>query len=294
MLRSVLLAFGFIAIAGAVPVRADSHAVTIRFAGAVNGEPLGCGRTYSGVGASKSDISPIDFRLYAHDIRLVDERGNEHRVELEQGTKWQIERLVLLDFEDASGGCTNGTPETNFEARGSVEAAGPWAGVRFVLGVPFNRNHTDPTRMPPPLNLTAMAWAWNAGRKFARLDFSSSGLERGYALHLGSTGCTPNETKVTVPTSCSAPNRAAVELPGFDPETDTVVADLGWLLRDSDLDANAPETASGCMSSPLDPDCAPVFANLGLDFPGTAAGTQRFFRVVRGASMSRGAGLSAE
>ncbi|MCB9383946.1 MAG: metallo-mystery pair system four-Cys motif protein [Bryobacterales bacterium] len=293
-MRCLLLAGTLAALPVAHTLSAQTHPVTIRFGGAVNGEPLHCGTQYAGVGASDSQITPIDFRFYVHDIRLVDARGDEHRVDLEQNAKWQIERIVLLDFEDASGSCSNGTPETNFEARGTVDSPGPWHGVRFYLGVPFNRNHTDPTRMPAPLNLTALAWPWNAGRKFARLDFSSSGLERGFAVHLGSTGCTPNDTKVTAPTSCASPNRPEVELLGFDPASDTVIADLGWLLKGSNLDENAPDTASGCMSSPMDPDCAPLFANLGLAFKDQPARGQRFFRLVRGSAPIVPSGASAE
>lgn len=284
MLRATILSAmlaGLAATQFGVPLRAGQHPAAVRFAAAVNGEPLECGRSYQDVGLAKSEISPIDFRFYVHDIRLVDQRGAEHSLDLEQGTDWQIERIVLLDFEDGTGPCSNGTPETNFEARGTVDAPGPWYGVRFTLGVPFNRNHTDSTRMPSPLNLTALSWVWNAGRKFARFDFSSTTLKRDFALHLGSTGCTPNDTTVTVPTSCASPNRTVVELPGFDPESDVVVADLGWLLKDSRLDENAPETSNGCMSSELDSDCGPLFANLGLPFGEVQPGPQRFFRIGR-------------
>ena len=145
------------------------------------------------------------------------------------------------------------------------------------MGVPFAKNHTDLTKMPSPLNLTALAWVWNAGRKFARLDFSSTGVPRGYAIHLGSTGCTPNETKATVPTSCTAPNRMEIQLPGFDPSTDAVVADLGALLQDSNVDEGG-KMMSGCMSGPSTPACGPLFLNLGLPFPGQSVRPQTFFR----------------
>ena len=38
------------------------------------------------------------------------------------------------------------------------------------------------------------------------------------------------------------------------------------------------KTSGGCMSDPDDPDCAPIFANLGLPFGDKSAGKQTFFR----------------
>ncbi|MEJ1937510.1 MbnP family protein, partial [Nostoc sp. NIES-2111] len=121
------------------------------------------------------------------------------------------------------------------------------------------------------------SWVWNAGRKFARLDFSSTGAPRGYAIHLGSTGCTPSENKNAAPTSCSAPNLATVDLRNFQPGKDVVLADLGALLADSNVDA-AGKMMSGCMSGPQTPACAPLFLHLGLAFPGQTPKPQDFFR----------------
>ncbi|HTX39166.1 MAG TPA: hypothetical protein VME43_29280 [Bryobacteraceae bacterium] len=49
-------------------------------------------------------------------------------------------------------------------------------------------------------------------RKFARLDFSSTGMPRGYAIHLGSTGCAPEQGKTAPPAQCGAPNSPEIEL----------------------------------------------------------------------------------
>ena len=81
-----------------------------------------------------------------------------------------MDDTALLDFENATGGCVNGTPDVNDRVTGTAPA-GHYTGLRFTLGVPFNKNHTDLTTQPSPLNLTALAWVWNAGRKFARLRF---------------------------------------------------------------------------------------------------------------------------
>lgn len=260
----------------ASPASAAEH-LTIHFRGAVNGEPFACGGSYADVGAGASVVTVQDFRFYVHDVRLVDAAGAEHLLELDQQTKWQIERTALIDLEDKTGDCANGTAETNFEVRGTIDAVGPWQSLRFTLGVPFNRNHTDLARMPSPLNLTAMAWTWNAGRRFARLDVKSGA--DGFAVHLGSTGCIPSTTPTVIPTSCSSPNRVAVDLPGFDLAKNAVVADLGRLLASTHIDRNAPETPGGCRSEPEDADCAGVFANLGLPFGEVPAREQQFFAI---------------
>ncbi len=267
----------FVLIGAVAPAAAAFAAepMTIQFRGAVNGVPFECGRSYAAVGANKSSITAEDFRFYVHDIRLVDAAGVEHLLALDQQTKWQIERTALIDLENKTGDCANGTAETNLEVRGTVDSTGPWKGLRFALGVPFNRNHTDLARMPAPLNLTAMAWTWNAGRRFARLDVKSGG--DGFAIHLGSTGCKPNTTPTVIPTSCASPNRTTVDLPGFDPAKNAVVADLGSLLTSTRIDQNAPDTPGGCRSEPEDPDCTGIFANFGLPFGDVPAGPQKFF-----------------
>jgi uncharacterized repeat protein (TIGR04052 family) len=267
-----------IAIAAAATALAQSQQpVAIQFKAVVGTDDLVCGKQYAGIGATKSTITPRDFRFYVYNVRLVDAAGKEVAVDLKQDDKWQLDNVALLDFENATGSCSNGTPETNSSVVGTVPAGGSYSSLRFTLGVPFEKNHTDLTKMPPPLNLTALAWVWNAGRKFARLDFSSTGAPRGYAIHLGSTGCTPNETKTTVPTKCSEPNRVEVELAGFDVSRDAVVADLAALLQGSNVD-QAGKMMSGCMSGPGSEACGPLFTHFGLPFPNQETKAQTFFR----------------
>jgi len=269
---------------------AAERAVTVHFAAHVGDQPFQCGRQYPGVGVTKSTISGRDFRFYVFNVRLMDAAGKETALELEQDGKWQLDDLALLDFEDATGSCANGTPDVNRTIRGKAPE-GAYTGLRFTLGVPFNKNHLDPLTQPPPLNLTALMWVWNAGHKFARLDFSSTGLPRGFSIHLGSTGCTPSETRNTIPTSCEAANRVEVSLPTFDVDHDEVIADLAALLQDTDVDKpenRAPEgtesgmrMGAGCMSSPTTADCAGLFANFGLPFGDRPATEQKFFRAAK-------------
>jgi uncharacterized repeat protein (TIGR04052 family) len=223
-----------------------AETVTIRFRG------LSCGEKLGNVGVTKSTITVKDARFYVHNVRLLDSEGREVPVDLAQDGRRQFDDVALVDLCAPHGELSGVVP------------AGVWSGLRFTLGVPAMKNHTDLTALPSPLNLTAMAWTWNAGRRFARIEFASVGRPRGFAIHLGSTGC--------VPGSCVFPNRAEVEITGFDPARDDVVADLAELLSGSNVDAD-----SGCESDPETPACGPLFARLGLPFKGVPAVPQSFF-----------------
>ena len=286
-MRSVLFCSTLFLAVASVAFGADKP-VTIRFQAQVGEEAFACGRQYEGIGVTKSKISGRDFRFYVSNVRLLDSMGKETPVELDQDGKWQLDDLALLDFEDGTAHCSNGTPEMNRQITGKVPE-GSYTGLRFTLGVPFNNNHADPLTQPSPLNLTALFWVWNAGHKFARIEFASTGAPRGFFVHLGSTGCTPNDTKVTIPSSCKSPNRVEVNFPSFDPSHDTVIADLLALLQNTNVDAtqNRVEAntegptpvGAGCMSGPDDADCAGLFLNFGLPFGGRPATEQKFFRV---------------
>ena len=252
------------------PVEAGDQAVTLNFKGTVGDRDFACGQSYTGIGTSGSELTLHDFRLYIHGVRLVTASGQEVPVALDQASPFQFEDVVLLDFEDATGPCANGTAEINTEVTGTVPA-GQYAGVRFTLGVPFELNHGDATLAPSPLNLTTMFWSWAAGYKFMRVDGVSTGLQDGLRYHLGSTGCEMNGEGAV--TSCANPNRAEIALDGFDVATGTVAVDMGALLATSDIDTNTMETPPGCMSAPDDPECAAIFSALGI-----GGGDQTFFR----------------
>lgn len=77
--------------------------------------------------------------------------------------------LALLDFEDKTGTCANGTEEVNTELRGTAPA-GTYTGAKFSVGVPDSENFKDPATAPSPLNLSELFWSWASGYKFARID----------------------------------------------------------------------------------------------------------------------------
>ena len=267
--------------------------VAVRFQAMVGSEKFACGHSYSGIGTTASTLSPRDFRFYVHNAALVDDAGKSAPLQLDQDGKWQLDDVVLLDFEDATGGCVNGTPDTNDRVTGTIPE-GHYTGLRFTLGVPFNKNYTDLTTQPSPLNLTALAWVWNAGRKFARLDFSSTGMPRGYAVHLGSTGCTPNQIRRPLRRRRAARRigstlnwRALTHRP-------TLWSPI-WRFcsRTRRSSTNQEKTPAGCMSGPDDSDCAPAIRqSAGLPFAGKPAGKQLFFRkgALPGGKSTSGAG----
>jgi uncharacterized repeat protein (TIGR04052 family) len=249
--------------------------ITLTFQGQVGNQAFACGTIYTGVGTGSSQFIPSDFRFYVSNVKLVTAAGDTVAVDLDQDGVWQYQNVALLDFEDGTGPCANGNPALNKTVTGSAPA-GVYTSVQFDLGIPFALDHADASTAPAPLNFTDLFWSWQAGYKFMRVDTADDK----FRIHLGSTGC-DGTSPSHPPTTCSHPNLATVTLPGFNVEHSVIVADLGALLSDSNLDMNQPNTPPGCMSDPDDEDCAPVFHNFGLTFPGgQPINTQKFFRLV--------------
>jgi uncharacterized repeat protein (TIGR04052 family) len=271
-----------------LPSTPTSQAVDLKFAAQINGQPFACGQRYEGVGTTRSTITPSDFRMYVSDVKLVRKDGSTVPVQLTQDGIWQQQSVALLDFENGTGPCRNGTEAINTSVRGQVPA-GVYTGVELTVGVPFAQNHQDPTVAPAPLNSTAMFWNWQGGYKFIKFDTASSGIHADkpagttpagpvtrYSVHLGSTVCA-SESRTQAPSACQNPNRVTVRLDGFDLRTHTVVADMGAVLAQANVDTNAQGTSPGCMSFPKDGDCPPVMHALGLSYDGVAPkGPQRF------------------
>lgn len=294
-LASLLLTTGL-----ALSAAAQETPVTLTFVAQVGGEPFRCGGAYADIGTTKSTITPSDFRFYVSDVALIRADGTEQPVALTQDQKWQYQTVALLDFEDKTGPCSNGTADTNAKVIGSAPA-GTYTGVAFTLGVPFALNHADATLAASPLNLSTLFWNWLGGYKFLRIDMDTSGgaqagKDRGFVIHLGSTACqpagahgggmpmgtagghgTPSGAAMQPAQSCANPNRARVVLPGFDPAKQVILADLKALLSETNVDVNQPESALGCMSAPTDGDCPGIFRALGLPVGGSVA-PQRFFK----------------
>jgi uncharacterized repeat protein (TIGR04052 family) len=250
--------------------------VTLTFEAVVGAAPFGCSAAQGDLGVSGSTLTFSDFRMYVSEVALLGPDGEVTPVALVPEAPWQSDRVALLDFEDATGACSNGTPET----RTSVTAEDPGhavTGVRLTLGVPADLNHGDASTAASPLDLTGLFWSWNAGYKFLRLD-ATVDESRPFNFHLGSVGCTRGADAAV---TCARPNRAVLTLPGFDPATSVIRLDVAALLAGVDLATDA-GGAPGCMASPDDPECGPLFSALGLDLasPDATPGPQVFATVA--------------
>lgn len=286
--------FAAVAASLSTPALAEMQ-VSIPFAAEIGGKSFSCAETYSGLGSTAADMNAVDFRLFVSNAALIKADGSLQPITLEQDGQWQLEGLALLDFEDATGGCTNGTPGMNTALRGTVPD-GEYKGLAFTIGVPFAQNHVDPTLAPAPLNNTAMFWNWQGGYKFVRIDMVPAAMKTGmmkdtaaqhqegasqggqggatgWFLHLGSTMCDA-ASKTEAPKACKNENRIDIRFADFDPAKNMVVIDPAAVVAEADLTVNAPETSPGCMSFPKDPDCMTVMAKLGLPYMDVPAGTQ--------------------
>lgn len=269
--------------------------VTIVFDARVAGEPFECGRDYAGLGADKATGTPQDLRFFVHDVRLVAEDGAEHPVDIEDDGDYQGGGVALLDFEDGSGGCINGSNAIHTTVTGTVRAAprhgggsvNHFNGLRFRIGIPEDINHADLTTQPSPINDTTMSWSWNAGHIF----FAAWGVFGGDApyaagVHVGSTGCEGDAVAGEV-VACTNANRPEVVLEGFDLDANTVVVDWGALWSglplaapSADCEEHDGETSCACHSFGPEALCTDLFAPLGLDWrSGAGASGQSVFRV---------------
>jgi len=216
-------------------------------------------------------LSMTDLRFYVHNLRLEDVSGEVHRVQLEPGD-WQQEDLALLDLEDGSGNCINGTGVTNAIVRGTVSGE-KFRALEFTLGVPFEQNHADPLLAASPLGDADMHWHWRGGYKFLRAGIRSD--TDSFWLHLGSTGCKGTIQNIT---GCNAPNRVTVRLEDYTPG-DAIAVDLAALVGSGTL---ADAMPTDCSSGPAEKHCSAAFAALGLAHAtGEQAGSQRLFSLQR-------------
>jgi len=244
--------------------------VTINFAAKVGELPISC-KLMENITVGQANTQPefTDARLYISELALLSEEGEVINVELTQDGAWQYLNVALLDFETGDGTCGNGTAETNFSVKGTVPE-GSYTGLKFTLGVPTELNNfgIDGDDSVSPLDVTGMNWSWQNGHKHLRMDI------KGWNIHLGTTGCELiDANEETVNCANARPNRPQYQFSHFNTETNTVVFDYQALVANSDVSVNAPDTATGCMSSGADSDCQGVFSALGLDIKaGTCIG----------------------
>ena len=233
---------------------------SIPFAATWQGIPIDCAST---------SPSLSDLRFYVSGVQLIDSTGDARDVRLATEMPWQNDAVALIDLEDGTGTCMNGTPGLASELI-AVAPPDEYRGLRFTVGVPFRLNHLNPLTAGPPLDDPDMHWHWRSGYKFLRAGIKTE--SDGFWIHTGSAGC---EGTVGNITSCRFPHRVEVVLPDFLPGQSGVNIDLAELLSGTDLGDGL---ASDCSSGPPETACVAPFAALGIDFhTGKQNGSQRVF-----------------
>lgn len=171
--------------------------------------------------------------------------------------------------------------------------------MAFDVGVPQDvmretiANNT-PEGAPSPLN--EMYWSWASGYRHFVMNFTVSGpggAGEGY-LHVGSRSCGPEDgLALEDRAACKFVNTPTVALSISDLALESVVVDVRRLLQGVDFLAPIYDTTTfevigqgpgvECHPSPMQPDCANVFANLGLDMASGAASAEsnRVFSIAR-------------
>jgi uncharacterized repeat protein (TIGR04052 family) len=273
-------------------------AVDIQFAAMAGSTPIACGTPVTGLGLNGISANVHDFRFYVSAASMIRADGVDVPITLPANDNWNYtsgsDAVTLIDLENATGTCptATGTAATNASLKGTVPA-GTYTGVKMTLGVPFALNHTDwanPTTTKAPLDIQALAWNWQGGRKFTKIEVTqptgATWSAPTFNVHLGSTGCIGNPATGSQVSSCSAPNRGLIKLASFDPSTQKIAVDVKELLAGIDITTNTAGTSAGCMSGGTDPECLNVFKALGIDWKadGTGTGlplaTQTVFRAI--------------
>lgn len=221
--------------------------VDIPFRAALDGASIGCQ-------TSSDDLTLTDLRFYVSDVQLLRRDGQRVPLSVSPRGRWQSDDVTLIDLEDGSGACANGTPDANHRLVGRAPA-GDYTGLIFTVGVPFDHNHADPLTAAPPLDDSTMHWHWRSGYKFLRIGWTTG--NGGFWLHLGSAACKGTVQNIT---GCRHPNRVDVVLDSYQPG-DGVVIDLRALV-DSVEDSTS--AADSCSSGPAEDSCAAPFSVLGI------------------------------
>ena len=264
----------------ATPPVATTKAVELSFAAVSGTDPISCASDLTDLGSTNTTGKLKDLRFYISNVRLVKADGSEVPLTLGANDDWNLtagnDRLTLIDLEDATGSCSSGTAATNATIKGTVPT-GDYVGVRMTMGVPYALNHSDYATATKPLDIQAMAWSWQSGRKFSKIEVTDPAGAAGtwtsktFNFHLGSTGCTGNPVNGET-VSCVAPNRMDFQFASFDPSTQKIAVDVKALVAGTDITVNQ-AGAPGCMSGGTDPECLHVFESLAIDWNVTGTGT---------------------
>jgi uncharacterized repeat protein (TIGR04052 family) len=241
----------------------------------------------------------LDTRFYVANVLLIDAAGNAvPLVMTDNANQSAAGALALLDFGHNTAASGVACSTAYYTTITGKVAPGTYTGLSMTIGVPARSadfatrlNHTNATdtSVPTPLQSADMAWSWQSGRKYIKIEFRPTAALTTYAastkayassatanwnVHIGATGCSGNPDPAKkdasgnlVPvteTACTNPNRMALKFDAFDAATQKVVLDVAQLFKNAEVDFTY-TAPTGCMSGTADPECGPVFKALGLD-----------------------------
>lgn len=222
----------------------------------MNDAPLQCGTVCDGIGRAHSQIELSDFRVYVHDLQLIDDAGRATPVELDEDSAFQLRYekedggqggLALLDFATReSDVCSyRGTLKTNTVIHGRAPEAA-YTRIAFTVGVPPELNHVNGAESPAPLNSYGMQWSWASGYRHMKVEvraITGDKVKERYHFHPGAAGCRSDNGALSGEYVCENPLDSRIELP-FTPGRQDIAADLARLFASSDL-----STGRGCMGA---------------------------------------------
>ena len=244
-----------------------------------------CSTTLTAVGTQGTDAAIAYMAFYVSDVRLLTSSGDEVAVTLDEDQVSQEQGIALVDFRDITSACGgtgtakavwNDVTGTYTHTEGTT-----YTGLKYQLGLPAEINHAELETAGVLSSEVSMSWKWLAGYRYLRMDLMPAGgvLQADgttsaslWTVHLGATGCSNaaenggTEDRSAPPTGgvCSTPNLSEVSLDNFDPDSSKIAVDIAALFAGNNLTADA-GGASGCMSGSTDPECAEVFARLGIE-----------------------------
>jgi uncharacterized repeat protein (TIGR04052 family) len=294
MLRTALVSLAPLALVASCTTPEHEHAMeafTLRFAASANGQEVGCGSEITGLGPDGQHIvRPADLRFYVSNLRFYDAAGEPIELELDEDEfqyRSEAGEVALVDLTATSEGACAGsaaaaeaTTRTHAAITGKTHL-GEVARISFDVGVPqplMQATIATSTAEAAPSPLDEMYWSWATGYRHLVFNFevdAAGEVGEGY-VHIGSRDCgVEGSLALEDRDECTFVNNPAVELDGFDLAADTVMLDIPALLASLDFVSPIydPETfepigeAPGveCHSSPMQPDCATLFDNVGLD-----------------------------
>ncbi len=285
----------------AAPPQPSAFALT--FAAVADGKPVGCEDRIDGLGPKEDNsVGLSDLRFYVSNLVFWDDKDQAVDVALDENDfqyKAEAGQVSLVDLtSNTNGTCAStasaqaeGTKRTNEAITGTtlVERV---ASVSFDLGVPQDLMRAviaDHTPEGAPSPLAEMQWTWASGYRHFVMNFAiedGEGVLGEGNVHIGSRDCGPTDgLALEDREECGFVNTPQVRLTGLKLDRSVVTVDLGKVLSGLDFVApiHDPETFEeigsgpgvGCHSSPMQPDCASVFEQFGLDMDAGSADPDR-------------------